>query len=772
MHFNLESSNNEVNEKLDINSGWLVEKEKIDENFEDCALDEIQNSNVKEVGSKSLKEAEDNYADYEAKIEEMEEKNPQLVEEDYDFNDCGKETDNQYVAEVIYTTDGEINQEKAGVELQEAYNECDDSEDMRQLKENANENEHIEVYNAEVIEHPENDDVDDEIVDEEYEQVQEELVEAQETLEVQQEATQEYSDDLENQINKHEKEVPEKINNKNHENVEDNKENMAEIEEDSDILEVQKSPDEMGKNVLEPTENINETTETSDDNTEDVKEDISSSKTEKKNEVVESDDLEQKDENTKVKTIEIDQEDDSEDNSQEIEEETKIEFSDEIKERIINDVSSVEINDLREENAKEFKTKIEEKATIETELKSKFNEVLSKEKGSEEYKQSLKEYNALQDKKSNIYEQISEMEKQQGILDEKSIELRNEKIIKGNEVIEASKVTFMEVNTLYDRYEDIYYDEKVNEDELARLKTDGYLIIKELSFEQDIIKEAMNAKMDEISEYVISKNMNKYETTQDFYYQQLSAEYTKMKECYDKIDYSIVKLDENNKSIAEQLGDKYISIVDSQEFAFIINDLEEMNVSYHPIELSDKERTTDEIIERLSGGDLTEGSCSSLALAYAGNKAGYDVLDFRDGESRSFFSSRDLIRKIANLPNIDSKIIYGKNDIECVNNLFKKMEVGKEYYLATGQHASIVKRNKDSFEYLELQHPSSGNGWHNLDNDILISRFGCKSSHSFEFSNFLIDVDSLSNSSEFLGILGYINTSGLEQRKGVKGDVR
>lgn len=763
MHFNLESSNNnEVNEKSDINSERLVEKEKIDENFEDCALDEIQNSNVKEVGSKSLKEAEDNYADCEAKIEEMEEKNPELVEEEYDFNDCGKETDNQYVTEVTYTTDGEINQEKAGVELQEAYNECDDPKDMQQLKENANENEHIEVHNAEVIEHPENDDVDDEIVDKEYEQAQEELVGAQETLEVQQEATQEYSDDLENQINKYEKEVLEKINNKDHENVEDNKENMTEIEKDSDILEVQKSPDEMGKDVLEPTENINETTETSDDNTEDVNEDIS----------FRTDDLEQKNENTKVKTIGIDQKDDSKDNSQKIEEETEIEFSDEIKEGIINDVSSVVINDLREENAKEFKTKIEEKAIIEAELKSKFNEVLSKEKGSEEYKQSLKEYNALQDKKANIYEQISEMEKQQGILDEKSIELRNEKIIKGNEVIEASKVTFREVNTLYDRYEDIYYDEKVNEDDLARLKTDGYSIIKELSFEQDIIKEAMNAKMDEISEYVISQNMNKHETTQDFYYQQLSAEYTKMKECYDKIDYSIVKLDENNKSIAEQLGDKYISIVDSKELAFIVNELEEANVAYHSIELSDKKRTSDEIIERLSGGDLTEGSCSSLALAYAGNKAGYDVLDFRDGESRSFFSSRDSIQKIANLPNINSIVIYGKNDIECVNNLFEKMEMDKEYYLATGQHASIVKRNKDNFEYLELQHPSNGNGWHNLNNDMLMSRFGCRSSHAFEFSNFLIDIDSLSNSSEFLSVLGYINTSGLEQRKGIKGNVR
>ena len=65
------------------------------------------------------------------------------------------ETDGQYVAEVTYTTDGEISQEEASAELQEAYNECDDLEDMQQLKENANENEHIEVHNAEVVERPE-----------------------------------------------------------------------------------------------------------------------------------------------------------------------------------------------------------------------------------------------------------------------------------------------------------------------------------------------------------------------------------------------------------------------------------------------------------------------------------------------------------------------------------------------------------------------------------------------------------------------------------------
>jgi len=42
-------------------------------------------------------------------------------------------------------------------------------EDMQQLKENANENEHIEVRNAEVVERPENTEMDSEVTEEEYE---------------------------------------------------------------------------------------------------------------------------------------------------------------------------------------------------------------------------------------------------------------------------------------------------------------------------------------------------------------------------------------------------------------------------------------------------------------------------------------------------------------------------------------------------------------------------------------------------------------------------
>ena len=828
MRFNLESGKSkEINEtpEVKVDSEQLSETEETAENFDDCSLNEVQDIKGNEVNAESLEDAEEDYDDCEAKMEEMEEKNPELAEDDDDFNDCGKETDGQYVAEVTYTTDGEISQEEASAELQEAYNECDDPEDMQQLKENANENEHIEVHNAEVVERPENSEMGEEVTEEQYE-------------EAQQEAAQEYQEDLENQINKHENEVPERIENINDEASENSEEteNSNEVEETTEKTE---GSDEVGE-VTEKTE---------DSETEEIG----------------TEDLENMEDGSKVETSEIDEENLSENVSHEVEKETDTELSDETKEQISEEVSDEiafeaenneisaaetekiieekkaeavdsveetadefedekaeqfseqseqslqeridgafekedvtvsEINSLRDEYSAELQAKTEEKSTTEAELKSKFDEVLSKEKGTDEYCQSLQEYNALQDKKSELDEQIATMEKQQDLLDKKSIELRDAQIQKGSEAMVASAATLAGVNMLQDRYEQTHYAAKADKTELANIRDENCFVIKELSAEKDSIKQAMDAKMDEISEYVISNNMNRYDTVNDLHYQQMSAEYNAMKESYDKIGYSIVKLDENNKAITEQLGDKYTSMLDmqsvvllnnnfpdlvniehnysleSKEFISIMNELKEANVDYLSIELANKKRTSNEIIERLSGEDLTEGSCSSLAFAYVGNKAGYDVLDFRDGESRAFFSSRKSIRKIANLPNINSEIVCGKNDIQCVNKLFETMKAGKEYYLATGQHASIVRRNNDSFEYLELQHPSTGNGWHNLDDNILLSRFRCSKTHSLEFSNFLIDVESLSNNQEFLSILGYINTSKLSQKKGELGNVR
>lgn len=773
MDFNLESRNNEIQEIPDnsINSEKLSETEETAEKFDDCSLKEVKDGNENEVNSETLESAEDDFEDCESRLEKIEDEHPELADDEYDdFNDCGKETDDEYVAEVTYSTDGEISYEEANNEIQEAYDACDNPEDMSQLKENANENEHIEVHNAEVIERPQNTEMGDEVTEEEYEEAQKELNDVQEELEEQQESTQRYQEELENQINKHENKVPEGTENtineaeeiseeteatdeveKTTEEIEDSGEaeeategieNSDKVEETSEELEnsgdteatTEESEDTdetketsegiqdygevdevsekiedsgEGKETTEGTENTDETKKITEE-TEDSDE-VKEHTVGPEDEEVYVEDVKNMEDDSEIETSEIDEESLSEDVSQEVEEKTDTELSDETKEQIAEEVSAEinskadnneisaaetekiieekkaetvetlneqseamneeieqkadeiaeqdnlteeeaneqisdevsentsenvsdddvdamvkeksetieetieekieeqkavdsvietsdeledekteqlaeqseqslqeridgafekedftasEINGLRDEYTTVLQAKIEEKSATEEELKTKFDEVLSKKKGTDEYRQSLQEYNALQDKKADLDEQIATMEKQQERLEKRSIELREAQIQRGSEAVVASATTLSCVNMLQERFDQAYYDTKADKTELANIRNESCSTIKELSDEKDYIRQAMDAKMDEIAEYVISNNMERYDTAHDPHYQQLIAEYNAMKEIHGKIGYSIVKLDENNKAITEQLGDEYVSMVD------------------------------------------------------------------------------------------------------------------------------------------------------------------------------------------------------------------
>lgn len=199
-------------------------------------------------------------------------------------------------------------------------------------------------------------------------------------------------------------------------------------------------------------------------------------------------------------------------------------------------------------------------------------------------------------------------------------------------------------------------------------------------------------------------------------------------------------------------------------------------IDINPIEPRLIPKTDSGIIKELAGGDLTKGSCSSLAFAYIGNKAGYKVLDFRGGESCNLFASNGAILDIAKLSGVKSHVIYHTSDFKAVGSLIKEMENGKEYYLATGGHAAIIKKNDGLYSYLELQDPKN-NGYTPLTDSVLKHRFGCKSSHTsygrkIEVPNMLIDVESLGNNEEFCKILGFINTDKHYQQKGDGGSVR
>lgn len=205
----------------------------------------------------------------------------------------------------------------------------------------------------------------------------------------------------------------------------------------------------------------------------------------------------------------------------------------------------------------------------------------------------------------------------------------------------------------------------------------------------------------------------------------------------------------------------------------IVKQLKDLKIEYNPVQKLDKSLTTDEIVQKISGGDTTKGSCSSLGFAYIANKNGLDVLDFRGGSSRDFFSTASNIYKISQLPGVKSIVAENTNDIMATTSLLKTLEEGKEYYLATGNHAAIVRKIENTYEFLELQSPKE-NGFKQLTTNILKNRFHCKQTHSiqgikFKTKNILMEVDSFKDNSEFEEIMGYINTSENKQIKGVKG---
>lgn len=214
----------------------------------------------------------------------------------------------------------------------------------------------------------------------------------------------------------------------------------------------------------------------------------------------------------------------------------------------------------------------------------------------------------------------------------------------------------------------------------------------------------------------------------------------------------------------------------------LLKQCEVNNVEYKEVQKLQKALSSNEIIEKLAGGDMTKGSCSSLGFAYIGNRNGLDVIDFRGGSSQSVFSRIGNIKKMLELPGVNGSITMVKKEISGTMEVLKGLESNKEYYLATGKHAAIVRKVEEGFEYLELQSKAQ-NGWMPFDRygsiaATLNKRFGCRKTvdksygQVWEKSVILMDVNSFNGNTDFEQILGYINTSVENQQKGVMGDVK
>ena len=197
-----------------------------------------------------------------------------------------------------------------------------------------------------------------------------------------------------------------------------------------------------------------------------------------------------------------------------------------------------------------------------------------------------------------------------------------------------------------------------------------------------------------------------------------------------------------------------------------IDECQANKIEHREVKKHQKEVSMDDIITRIGGGDRTNGSCASLGLAYAANRGGYDVLDFRDGESRTYFASHPHLSSfIGKMGGITNK---GRGKMSGIE-LMRTTEIGKEYYLAIACHAAIVRQvSKGKYEYLELQSATS-NGWKPLNAKVFGWRF---SANGREWHYEMIEISKLYNDPSFIKLMGYINTAEDKQVKGKYGTIK
>ena len=232
---------------------------------------------------------------------------------------------------------------------------------------------------------------------------------------------------------------------------------------------------------------------------------------------------------------------------------------------------------------------------------------------------------------------------------------------------------------------------------------------------------------------------------------------------------------EQGKLLIENLNTTFKVSTDNEKFISTILSLDS-KIDYNEVMKLDSERSFRELIDALGGGDNTDGSCASVGLAYIGQKNGLNALDFRDGESREWFSGKlSKVRMWESLGITPIAEDSAKSDLTNGKRILSKLEKGKEYYLSVGRHASIVRKTDTGvLQYLELQ-DAYGNGWCNFSKDVrdtLRWRFGCSAGSTYWNTAYLTDIDQVKDSDEFRMILGYINTDESKQRKGSSGTIK
>ena len=490
---------NETTENIVDSSEGIAEAENTTDDFEDCGISEESSAEIRPSQAEVSEDIDDDYEDCEAKAELVQEKKSEVSEdEDDDFEDCG-----------IGETGEETEEAAEGDKTEEAAEEAaevSEKVEPEEVPEESAETAEVSEKSAETVEI-------EEVEEEpgETEEVSEEVAELTET-----EESQEETDETVKEVGT--EEVSEELN----ETVE---EETAEAEK---ISEEPAETEEVPEDAAEAVE-ITEAEEVPEEAAE-----------------IEEDEAE---------IAEAEETEEVSDETQETEEvPAEVEETEEVTEA---EESPKSLEEQREENEEKLSAAIKERDELSLEENEKFNDVLSKDAGTDEYKEALKEYNTLKDRREILDEEIGSYEQQKEILEKKALELRTAQIENGEKAVEDSRESLAWADELQKRYDEAYYAEKTDGKELNELQEENLSAIKELEKEKAAIKQAMDAKMAEISEYVSSNNLERYDTERDQYYQSMIADYISMRDSYQEVDYSVTKLNVNNIHISEMTGAEY-----------------------------------------------------------------------------------------------------------------------------------------------------------------------------------------------------------------------
>src|SRR5699024_10671638 len=110
------------------------------------------------------------------------------------------------------------------------------------------------------------------------------------------------------------------------------------------------------------------------------------------------------------------------------------------------------------------------------------------------------------------------------------------------------------------RYEEAFYREQPDKEELSSIQRENTELIGRLCEEKEALRLGMEGEMDQMYVRIRESNRERYDTALDPEHQRLAARYREMEDMYRKVDYSIVRLDENNISISEVTGKQYDSV--------------------------------------------------------------------------------------------------------------------------------------------------------------------------------------------------------------------